>query len=175
MEISRSFFIILVFLLMILPASSCRNSKPEQRSIPLTEDQLVDINRELVIKEKERIESYIRRKDLDMIMTDAGIWYSVIREGEGDLLKTDNKIRLEYSCSLLDGTLCYSSENSGDLFITIGKSDIASGLDEALRLFNTGSEAIVILPSNMAYGLVGDGDRIPARAALIYRIKVFPI
>ena len=32
---------------------------------------MVEINRELVIKERERIESYIKRKDLDMNMTDA--------------------------------------------------------------------------------------------------------
>lgn len=171
---NRNFILPLLFILLIslLPAA-CKNTGSKENIARLSDEQLVNINRELVIKERERIESYIRRKGLDMKMTDSGIWYSLIQNGEGDKPVSGDRLRLEYSCSLLDGTLCYSSELNGDMNITVGKSDIPAGLDVALRLLNAGSRAIIIIPSNMAYGLVGDGDRIPARAALIYEIIVF--
>lgn len=169
----NSIVVTIFFLLLMLVSTGCKNSGSKETISSISDDQLVNINRELVIKERERIESYIRRKGLDMKMTDSGIWYSLIQNGEGDKPVSGDRLRLEYSCSLLDGTLCYSSELNGDMNITVGKSDIPAGLDVALMLLNAGSRAIIIIPSNMAYGLVGDGDRIPARAALIYEIIVF--
>jgi FKBP-type peptidyl-prolyl cis-trans isomerase len=171
---NRNFILPLLFIILLsLFSAACKNNDSKENIARLSDEQLVNVNRELVIKERERIESYISRKGLDMNMTDAGIWYSVIKHGEGDKLGSGDRVRIEYSCSLLDGTLCYSSDSNGDMNITIGSSDIPSGLDEALRLLKAGSRAIIILPSNMAYGLVGDGDRIPARAALIYEIMVY--
>lgn len=170
---SRSILVSSILILFALSNSGCnRNESAEDSSNRLSDEQLVNINRELVIKERERIESYIERKGLEMKMTDAGIWYSISKVGEGDIIKGGDRVRLEYICSLLDGTLCYSSGRNGDLSITIGKSDIPSGLDEALRLLKIGTEALIILPSNLAFGLVGDGDMIPARATLVYEIKV---
>lgn len=175
MNYRRIVKIFIVFSLFSMVFSSCRDDKTGEEKVALTDDQLVDINRELVIKERERIESYIKRKDLNMVMSDAGIWISLIKEGQGQLLEAGDKVSLEYTCSLLDGTLCYSSARDGELKISIGRSDIATGLDEALRMLKPGAEAVIILPSNMAYGLIGDNNRIPARAALIYRIKVSPV
>ncbi len=174
MKNGRYIILILFVLGSAFVVSGCRSNKGSDTKISLSQDQLVNINRELVIKERERIESYIKRKGLDMKMTDAGIWYSISKNGEGDIIKGGDRVRLKYTCSLLDGTKCYSSEQDGDLIVVIGKSDIPSGLDEALRFLKKGAEAIIILPSNLAFGLIGDGDMIPARSALIYEIMVLP-
>lgn len=170
----KSILLLSLITVLTLVIAGCKHDESKKTRAKLSDEQLVNVNRELVIKERERIESYISRKGLDMEMTDAGIWYSITANGEGDRLGGGDRVRLEYTCSLLDGTLCYSSDINGDMIITIGKSDIPAGLDLALRLLNTASRALIILPSNMAFGLVGDGDRIPARAALIYEIAVFP-
>lgn len=172
MKKNRSVIIFSILIFFAFANSGCRVSDPPDSKTRISDEQMVNINRELVIKERERIESYIERKELDMNMSDAGIWYLISNNGSGDNLRSGDRVRLQYTCSLLDGTLCYSSDINGDLNVTIGRSDIPSGLDEALRILKTGSEAIIILPSNMAFGLVGDGDRIPARAALIYELKV---
>lgn len=170
----RYLLIVLSILVIITTLSGCKNSEAEERRVPLSSEQLININRELAIKERERIESYIQRKNLSMQMSDAGIWYSILKEGEGARLTNGSSVSLEYTCSLLDGTLCYSSDKDGVLNVLIGRSEIATGLDEALRIMKVGTEAIIILPSNLAYGLVGDGNRIPSRASLFYKIKVFP-
>lgn len=174
MSRGKSILLLLVLVVLTLATAGCKDQKSVKTGTKLSDEQLVNINRELVIKERERIESYISRKGLDMKMTDAGIWYSVTVNGEGDKFGGGDRLRLEYTCSLLDGTLCYSSDINGDMILTVGKSDIPAGLDLALRLLNPGSRALIILPSNMAFGLLGDGDRIPARAALIYDLAVFP-
>lgn len=164
--------ILLICVLFCTVLVSCRDKGEKSNGKKLTQEQLIDINRELAIKERERIQSYITRKGLLMEQSEQGFWYAELKEGGADKLRGNTKIQLEYSCSMLDGTICYSSDNEGLMSVIIGKSDIPSGLDTALRLFGDGSEAIIILPSNLAYGLLGDGKRIPSRAALIYHIKV---
>jgi len=167
------FYNIIVFgFLILISVNACRERNETRNVKKLSGEQLVEINRELVIKERERIESYISRKELKMEMSESGFWYSIIKDGAVKRLTENETVNLDYTCSLLDGTLCYSSDDDGILKLTIGKSDIPSGLDAALRLFSDGTEALVILPNSLAYGLLGDGQRIPSRSALIYHIKV---
>ena len=161
----------IIFPLLILLVS-CRQRNENSQNIRLSDEQLIEINRELVIKERERIESYITRKGLDAELNAKGFWYSIISNGNGDYPAYGEKISLDYECRLLDGTLCYSTETDGKMEIIIGKSDIPTGLDAAVRIIPIDSEAIVILPTNLAFGLVGDGKRIPSRSALIYSFKI---
>ncbi len=170
---SNRLYLSAVFLFLILVSTiGCRDRSATNNVKRPTEEQLVAINRELVIKERERIESYIARKGLNMEMSESGFWFSILNQGADRRLNSDETVKLDYTCHLLDGTLCYSSSDDGILTVTLGKSDIPSGLDAALRLFSDGTEALVILPNNLAYGLVGDGRRIPSRSALIYHVKV---
>jgi FKBP-type peptidyl-prolyl cis-trans isomerase len=79
---------------------------------------------------------------------------------------------MEYGCSLLDGTECYSSAELGAKEIVLGRSKIEAGLDQGLRMLKPGGEAIFIIPPFLAYGLTGDGRKIPAKAVIVYNIKV---
>lgn len=162
-----------IFILtLLITLVGCRERKGNSQNVRLSDDQLIEINRELVIKEHERIESFIARKEIDAKLDAKGFWYSIITPGSGDYPAYGEKVSLDYECRLLDGTLCYSTETDGKLEIVIGKSDIPTGLDSALRIIPMDSEAIVILPTNLAYGLVGDGNRVPSRSALIYSFKL---
>lgn len=131
-----------------------------------------EVNRYMVQKDRERIESYIERKRINATMSESGLWYSISKKGSEPLLALSDTILIEYNCSLLDGTRCYSSTESGPKRIVIGKSNIESGLDLGLRLLGRGGEAIFIIPSFLAHGLLGDGSRIPAMSVLVYEVKV---
>ena len=113
---------------------------------------MADLNRYLVQKDKERIENYIERKHLKMTESPTGLWYQIINEGSGDRFTDNDKITMNYECSLLDGTKCYSSETLGPKEIVLGKSDIEPGMNEGLRLLKPGAEAIFIIPPYLAYG-----------------------
>ena len=170
MRVSKQ--ILVMLLLGVIITASCRRESEAVKSNKLPPDQMVEINRELVIKEQERIQGYIVRKGIDAVRNDRGIWYQVIAEGDGDMLGEGERVMFDYTCSLLDGTVRYDSDSDGPMTVVIGKSDIPSGLDSGLRLLKRGDEAILIIPSNLAYGLVGDGRRIPSRATLVYHVKL---
>ncbi len=47
-----------------------------------------------------------------------------------------------------------------------------AGLNQGLRMLKPGGEAIFILPPFLAYGLKGDGNKIPSRSVIVYEIKI---
>jgi FKBP-type peptidyl-prolyl cis-trans isomerase FkpA len=134
--------------------------------------ELTDLNRYLVQKDRERIQNYIERKNLPMKESETGLWYWIKKEGAGKFLSDNDKILMNYKCSLLDGTEIYNSDKLGPKEFVLGKSDIEAGLNEGLRLVKRGGEAIFILPPFLAHGLVGDGKSIPSRAVLVYNIEI---
>ena len=152
---------------------SCR-SAPEQtnnQSVP-GKNEMADLNRYLVQKDRERIENYIERRSLQMTESPSGLWYQIIFEGNGSYFTDNNKVVMEYSCSLLDGTRCYTSETDGPKELIIGRSEMAAGLDQGLRMLKPGGKSILIIPPFLAYGLKGDGKRIPARSVIVFEISV---
>lgn len=167
--------IYILFILNILFLAACHEKKDqEEKKSSLSKEQLAEINRQLLIKDRERIKSYIERKGLDMKETDTGLWYSETVAGEGSITDGD-EVTLEYVCSLLDGTVVYDSRRDGLMHFKVGKSDIPSGLNEGVKLLGEGSEAVFIIPGYLGYGLLGDENNIPARSILVYRIKVVDV
>jgi FKBP-type peptidyl-prolyl cis-trans isomerase FkpA len=164
---------LLAFALLVLMTVSCNSGREENSKISLPgKKEMVELNRYFVQKDRERVESYIERKGLKMTETSSGFWYSIVKEGNGSYLTDNDRIMMEYDCSLLDGTICYSSKDLGLKEIMLGKSKIESGLDQGLRMMKPGGEAIFLIPPFLAYGLTGDGKKIPAKAVIIYEVKI---
>ena len=167
---------ILRFILVLFLSAafiSCRQGyeKNSAASKPDKND-MADLNRYMVRKDRERIQNYIARKNLRMTETKTGLWFQILKEGEGETFRESDKLIMDYECSLLDGTKCYSSKDQGPMELVIGRSEIEAGLNEGLRLLKSGSEAIFIIPPFLAYGLIGDRKSIPPRAVLVYKVYV---
>ena len=161
---------ILIFLISLFSCNGNRQA-PTQEANQGNND-MVDVNRYLVQKDNERIQNYIERKGLLMQQTLSGLWYTITRDVSGEVFTEGSSLTIEYKTSLLDGTLCYTSDKTGVKKIVIGKSDIESGLNEGLKLLSPGDEAIFILPPYLAYGLLGDGNLIPSRSILVIEVNV---
>jgi FKBP-type peptidyl-prolyl cis-trans isomerase FkpA len=163
----------LVFVVFSSVIIACRDNT-EKKAINSRpgKNEMADLNRYLVQKDRERIQNYIDRKNLKMAESSTGLWYQIIKEGTGKNFIDGDKLIIGYECSLLDGTKCYTSEMLGPKEIILGKSEIESGLREGLRMLKPGSEAIFIIPSFLAYGFRGDGKMIPSRAIIVYNVNI---
>ncbi len=164
------------FILLLMFSLSCkRQSVGEGKAAKPGVEQMTELNRFLVQKDKEIIENYIERKNLKMNESPTGLWYLIQNEGKGEFINDNDRIKMNYTCALLDGTKIYSSDLSGPKEIIIGKSELAQGLNEGLRMLKQGGEAVFILPPFLGYGLIGDGEKIPPRAILIYNIQILTV
>ena len=107
-----------------------------------------------------------------MTETGTGLRYRIVKQGDTALIKTKDIVSMEYEVRLLDGEVIYSSKEFGQKVFVVGRGGVESGLEEALLHLHKGDVAEIILPSHLAFGLLGDGDRIPPKSALVYKVKI---
>ena len=86
--------------------------------------------------------------------------------------KIGQEVWLDLTIKLLDGTTCYTSEDSEDEVFIVDKSDKESGLNEIVKLLTVGDKAKIILPSHLAHGLLGDFDKIPPQSILLIDVQL---
>lgn len=171
---------ILYLFLILITVSSCElvdnekenSSKDQNKSV---NEALEKANKYLIRTESEDIENYIRRHQLEMEETGSGLRYMFIEKGNGKKAETGKTVVLDYTVKLLTGDVIYSSDINGQKIFKIGKGDVESGLEEALQFLRAGDKVKLILPAHLAYGLLGDNNKIPPRSTLIYDVEVVEI
>lgn len=164
------------FIFLLSALLSCNNnSEKNVNNRKPGKNEIEELNSYFVQKDKERIQNYIERKNLKMKESSSGLWYLIVTEGKGEFFKENDRIIMDYECSLLDGKSCYSSKNLGPKEVILGKRELEAGLNEGLRLLKPGGEAVFILPPFLAYGLIGDGKFIPPRATIVYKINILNV
>ena len=180
-SISYNFFIkykvlllIKIMIVLCIGLSNCRYDPQEQK--PNLEarqkENLIRINKYLVGKDDDLIKGYVKRRNWVMQTTQTGLWYMIYERGSGNPVSAGKLLTIKYKVSLLDGTLCYSSDKLGPKKFRAGKGDVETGLDEGIMMLRVGDKARFILPPHLAHGLIGDEDQIPPRAIIVYDLEI---
>jgi len=107
-----------------------------------------------------------------MTTTETGLRYEILKKGNGQKIKLGETVTLEYYTSLLSGEEIYNSKNDGEKQFVVEKTEEIAGLHEAVQLMNKGSEARLIIPSHLAYGSSGDGNKIKQYQTIIMKIRI---
>lgn len=139
------------------------------------QDKLVEANKMYVKQESDEIDQYVAHRGWKMITTGTGLRYMITKKGDGALAQIDQRAKVNYKISLLDGTLCYSSDSTGPKEFLIGKDNIESGLHEGIQYMHVGDRATIILPSYLAHGLIGDESKIPPHASVLYELELLSL
>jgi len=172
------FHITIAIFSAILLISSCKEDRKgiNPNTISNAKKKFANVNKLLVDQDKAIIESYIKRHQLDsMKVSGTGLYYMIWGESKGEIIKTGNTVEYLYKVTLLDGTLCYQSENLTPKTFTVGHGNVEYGLEQAVLLMHPGQKGKFILPPHLAYGLVGDNNRIPARSIIVYDIEMLNV
>ncbi len=158
-----------LIILVLFMTAGCQN-KPDSRSTaaPRTEDELIQINRSMITQDRDQITGYLKKTGKEFTETNTGLWYSVLENGTGPAVRTGDNVIYDFECTLLSGEPCYS----GTQTIRVGYTDAGAGVTEGLQMMQEGSDYLFIVPPYLAFGLTGDGAKIPGRAILIYRIRI---
>ncbi len=106
-------------------------------------------------------------------VTDSGLQYEVIVEGDGAKPKTNDRVKVHYHGTLADGTVFDSSIDRGEP-MTFGLNQVIKGWTEGLQLMRVGSRYRFVLPSELGYGSRSTG-KIPANATLIFEVELLAI
>ncbi|MCL2066311.1 MAG: FKBP-type peptidyl-prolyl cis-trans isomerase [Treponema sp.] len=109
-----------------------------------------------------------------IIITESGLQYEVLEEGEGEKPQPDSVVRVHYEGSLTDGVIFDSSYNDGESAV-IPLERVIPGWTEGLLLMNVGSKYRLYIPSSLAYGSSGASQIIPPYSTLIFTVELLEI
>ena len=148
--------------------AACAGSTDDEES-----NAVVDENGHL-IADKEQVKFLEENaKKPGVKVTESGLQYRVIKEGEGEKPGPEDQVVVHYTGKLTNGKVFDSSEERGEP-ATFGVNQVIKGWTEALQMMPVGSEWELVIPAEIAYGSKGQGP-IPPNSTLIFNVKLLEI
>jgi len=110
----------------------------------------------------------------NVITTESGLQYFVIKSGTGRTPKPTDVVRVHYNGMLLDGKVFDSTTGKDAAEIPVNR--VIPGWTEALLKMKVGDKWRLYIPSPLAYGPQGPpGGPIPPFATLIFDVELLDI
>lgn len=109
-----------------------------------------------------------------VVTTESGLQYKVIKQGEGEIPTANDKVKVHYKGSLLDGKVFDSSYKRGTP-ATFRVGGVIKGWTEALQLMPVGSKYELYIPAELGYGARGAGKDIAPNSMLIFEVELLSI
>lgn len=107
-------------------------------------------------------------------VTKSGLQYKILAPGTGASPKKDDKVRVHYRGTLIDGTefdSSYKREQPAEFPL----GNVIPGWTEGLQLIKTGGKIQLTVPSDLAYGDRGRPPTIPPFSVLIFEVELLEI
>ena len=108
-----------------------------------------------------------------IITTPSGLQYEVLKQGDGAVPQTTDKVKVHYEGRLIDGTVFDSSIKRGEPAV-FGLNQVIKGWTEGLSLMPVGSKWRLYIPQELGYGDRQAGQ-IPPYSALIFDVELLGI
>lgn len=140
----------------------------QQNALKISKDRARGLN-EL---ERKQIESWISKQEQKYFPMPLNYWVNIENLHQRNQRKSDEKITYIYEISDFFGTKIYEKPK-GYQEVTLERfpNDIKA-VEDALRFLKPSEEATLLVPSVLAYGTYGDGNRITHDLPLIIKLKV---
>lgn len=108
-----------------------------------------------------------------VITTASGLQYRVITQGDGEVPGPEDRVRVHYRGTFINGEQFDSSYDRGEPAV-FGVSQVIPGWTEALQLMAVGSKLELAIPSDLAYGPNGPPAIGPNRT-LLFEVELLGI
>tara|TARA_Y200000002_G_scaffold163079_1_gene134643 strand:- start:7741 stop:8079 length:339 start_codon:yes stop_codon:yes gene_type:complete len=97
--------------------------------------------------------------------------------GDGDEAQDYNKVVVNYTGTLLDGSIFDSSLKPGrtPFTFTLGAGSVIKGWDQGVKGMRVGGKRKLTIPPDLGYGDNGAGNVIPPGATLIFEVELLEI
>tara|TARA_B100000929_G_scaffold284039_1_gene265827 strand:- start:270 stop:689 length:420 start_codon:yes stop_codon:yes gene_type:complete len=97
--------------------------------------------------------------------------------GEGAEAQDYNKVVVNYTGTLEDGSVFDSSLNPGrePFTFTLGVGSVIKGWDLGVKGMKVGGKRKLTIPSDLGYGDKGAGNLIPPGATLIFEVELLEV
>ena len=129
-------------------------------------------------REKFTIEEleFIEKNWSDLQRTNTGIFYKILKTGNGSKPRRGDQVSVFYKGTLLNGIVFDQNSDPYNPFkFRIGNREVISAWDECIPTMQVGEKRLLIIPAELAYGTRGNPPRIPRNASLIFEVELIAI
>jgi FKBP-type peptidyl-prolyl cis-trans isomerase len=134
------------------------------------------LEKENAMKEDEVIAKYIAEKQITPSKSSSGLMYIISEPGAGEQAQAGKTVKVHYTGRLLDGTKFDSSlDRNEPIEFKLGQGMVIKGWDEGIALLKVGGKALLIIPSDLAYGSRGAGGVIPPFSPLTFEVELVSV
>jgi FKBP-type peptidyl-prolyl cis-trans isomerase len=139
--------------------------------------------KKIALTDEKKLQAFFKEKNITPTKTASGMYYMITQNGSGESPKMGDKVKMNYTGVLLDGTKFDSNVDTAfghtnPFEFNLGKGMVIKGWDEGVALLKKGSKAILYIPSGLAYGgnaRPGGGANpkgIPANSCLVFEVEL---
>jgi hypothetical protein len=173
--------------LRILNVFDTRNEADSARRAEFEKTQVAEKKKaaEQLKKDDKTIQEYLTKNKINAVKAPEGTYVQIIKPGTGMKVDTTVVVNTKYTGKTMDGKTFDS--NTDPAFGHVGAFNVnmtndyslgggvIKGWTDGLSLLSEGAVAKFYIPSGLAYGSRGAGDKIPADAILMFDIEVVDV
>jgi len=105
----------------------------------------------------------------------SGLYYVETKEGKGSTPEKGQTVKVNYKGMFLDGNVFDSSfDRNQPIEFALGQNQVIRGWDEGIGMMREGGTAILVIPSDLAYGPQGRSS-IPPYSTLVFEVELIEI
>ena len=117
----------------------------------------------------------ILREKAEVAMTESGLIYEVLVQGDGRRPGPTSKVKVHYVGTFEDGKVFDSSREHGQQPLELPLNAVIKGWAEGLQIMREGAQYRFEIPPELAYGDSGTGGRIPPGSTLIFDVELIEV
>ena len=128
--------------------------------------------------EKLLLKQYIREEKIEIQPTNDGIYFIELQQGDGPFVTTGDTITIHYEGYFLNGKFFDSTRQRKEplQFVYGQQWQVISGLEKALVRMRKGGKALVITPSELAFGADGSVlGIVPPFTSVVFEIELINV
>lgn len=134
-----------------------------------------DLTEKYEKQQNEKIQNYLtEHPDLSFVRKESGLYYCDVVVGTGAPAATHDTAYVKYTAKYLNGTKFDTNVGKSDtLIFPINEGNMIAGFEEGITYMNEGGQAILLMPSDLAYG--NSGYVMPAYTPIIFEVSLVKV
>lgn len=158
--------IIFLFLGASLLFTGCLNSSGGECTL----EPNLNVNQAQLEADVDSIDAYLSANDIDAEIHPSGLRYVINEQGTGGRPSICDIVVVDYEGRILDTGEVFDSSSSP---VQLPVRNLITGWQIGIPLLQTGGTITLYIPSGLAYGSRGAGDRIPPNTNLIFEVQLY--
>lgn len=164
-----------VLLIWMVLWSACKKNPPQQPTQYLNDGFLEaskKANKTIKEIDYEQIRDFIEQQEEDYIAQSG--FYMTPTQGMNPP-QDGSEIEYSYQVKNLKEEVIYSFEEIGIQHIIMGQQSMIRAIEYGLKKMGEGESTKLLIPSSLAYGITGDGNKIGTDQPLLVDLKLISV